>query len=83
MQELAFALVEQAVGLGDMEQPVENVLQHRAVRMAGAAKLRHALGIGLEAGDVALGEIVEPRHIARLVPSAPRISAGRRAPRPG
>ncbi len=66
VQEAAFALMQQAVGLGDVEQPVEDVLQHRAVRLARAAQAGHALGIGLEAGDVLLGEIVEPRDVAPL-----------------
>ena len=67
VQEIALALMQHAVGLGDVEQPVEDILQHRAVLAARAAQPRHPLGIGLEAGDVLLGEVVEPRDVARLV----------------
>ena len=67
VQELAFALMHHAVGLGDVEQAVENVLQHRAVGMAGAAHLRHALGIDFETGHVLLGQVEQPRHIVRLL----------------
>ncbi len=67
VQELAFPLMDQPVGLGDVEQTIENIFQHHAVRMAGAAQLRHAPCINFEPRDILLGDVVETRHVARLL----------------
>ena len=55
--------MHRAVGLGDVEQAVEDVLQH--LRVVGEEP-RHVARIGLEAGDVALGEVVDAADVPLL-----------------
>ena len=65
-QERQFALVHQAIRLGDVEQAVEDVFEHGTVRLAGAAQGRHLPRICLEPGDILAREIIETRHVAPL-----------------
>jgi hypothetical protein len=64
--EFELLVVNHPVRLGDVEQAVEHILEHGAIGLARAAHARHPLCIGLVAGDILLGEIVKPRHIAGL-----------------
>ena len=57
-EEAMFAGVEGIVGLGDVEQRVEHILQHFAARLEQFGDLP---GIGLEARDVLLGEVEDTR----------------------
>ena len=50
-----------------MEQAVDDVLEDRAIVLAGDAERLHLLRIGLVAGDVLPGEIIQPGDIGRLV----------------
>ena len=59
-QELRLAGMQHAIGLGDLEQPVENVFQHGGI---ADEQPRDLAGIMLEAGDV----------LARQVEDAPDI----------
>ena len=66
-QEGHFHVVDQPVRLGDMEQPVDDILEDRAVLLATDAQRCHLLGIGLVAGNVLARQIVEPGDVLRLV----------------
>ena len=66
-EEVQFLLMHSTVGLGDMEEPVDNIFEHRAILIAGHAKRRQLLGIGLIARNVLTGEIVKPGDVLRLV----------------
>ena len=57
------ALVHGAVGAGDVEEPVEHGFQHR--RVVGE-EARDVARIGVEAGDVLLGEIVDAADVPLL-----------------
>src|SRR3546814_18993074 len=62
-----FLLMHQPVGLGDMEQAVDDVFEHRAILAAIAAEIGELRGIGLVAGNVLPRQIVEAGGIARLL----------------
>ena len=57
------ALVHGAVGAGDVEEPVEHAFEHR--RIVGE-EARDVARIGVEAGNVLLGEIVDARDVPLL-----------------
>ena len=57
------ALVHRSVGLGDVEQAVEDVLQHGGIV---GEQARDVARVGLEAGDVVLGEIVDAADVLLL-----------------
>ncbi|CCF19887.1 protein of unknown function [Pseudorhizobium banfieldiae] len=58
--------MHQAIGLGDMKQAVDDVLEHRAVLVTTAAEVGELGGIGFEARDVLARQIVEARNVASL-----------------
>src|SRR5690606_992572 len=54
------ALMHDAVGGGDEQEPVNDILQQRAVRLARTAQAGDLARIAFEAGDILPGEVVEP-----------------------
>ena len=57
--------MQQPVGLGDVEQPVEYVFQDAAIGLPVPQSRGDLAGIGFEAGDVRRCEVIEPRDVAR------------------
>ncbi len=63
-QERRFARMQHPVGLGDLEQPVENVFQHRRI---ADEQPRDLAGIDLEAGDILARHVEHAAHIGFLL----------------
>ncbi len=63
-QEGEFLLVHQSVSLGDVEERVDDVFEHRAELVAGAAHIGEVLRIGFETRHILTREIVETRDVA-------------------
>ena len=61
-----FPLVDQSIGLGDMEQAVDDAFQHFAIVMAGTAETGQPLGIGLVSGNVLTREIIKTGNVSRF-----------------
>ncbi len=57
------ALVHRAIGAGNVEEAVENRFEHLPIAFEEPG---HVARIGVEAGDVALGEVVDAADVALL-----------------
>jgi len=63
-QKRHFLLMDIAIGLGDMKQPVENIFQKMTLALAFLTEAGQLAGIAFKARHILLGEIVKPRHMS-------------------